>query len=426
MKLRLRIVLLVTLVALLAVGSVSGLAAEKITVIMPRHEMDLIGLWEQQTAEFEQETGIQVEFIQMSWNEVADKVLADLAAGGNTYDVIEFDNGWVAKFAGADWVEPLNSFASQEYLDSLVGGLLNTFTQDGQVLGIPWNNDTRFFFYNEAMLQAAGLTAPPRTWEEMVEQARILQENGVQFPVTEYWNQEWSLASSLAFYMYSFGTDFVDDQGIITVDKPEAVQALTFMVDMLRDMEIAHPSSVTLSQEAAADLFYRGSSAFFFQGPPVTFAYANDPERSTVVGQIQAASWLPAADEQLQATLTLPEAFAIPKSSKNKEAAWKYIEWMISPEKDKERANALGSLPLFNALYVDEELLATYPYWEQFGEQSAVAKPLLMVEWYDELVQTTIVAVQRALLGMVTPQEAADQIAQFMEGLEMNGAALVR
>ena len=158
MKLRLRIVLLVTLVALLAVGSVSGLAAEKITVIMPRHEMDLIGLWEQQTAEFEQETGIQVEFIQMSWNEVADKVLADLAAGGNTYDVIEFDNGWVAKFAGADWVEPLNSFASQEYLDSLVGGLLNTFTQDGQVLGIPWNNDTRFFFYNEAMLQAAGLT----------------------------------------------------------------------------------------------------------------------------------------------------------------------------------------------------------------------------------------------------------------------------
>jgi multiple sugar transport system substrate-binding protein len=426
MKLSFRVVLIVSLVAFFAAGSMAGHAAEKITVIMPRHEMDLIGLWEQQTAEFEQETGIEVEFIQMSWNEVADKVLADLAAGGNTYDVIEFDNGWVAKFAGADWVEPLNSFASQEYLDSLVGGLLDTFTQDGQVLGIPWNNDTRFFFYNEDMLQAAGLTAPPRTWDEMLEQARILQENGVQFPVTEYWNQEWSLASSLAFYLYSFGTDFVDDQGKITVDKPEAVKALTFMVDMLRDMEIVHPSSVTLSQEAAADLFYRGSSTFFFQGPPVTFAYANDPERSTVVGQIQAASWLPAASEDLQATLTLPEAFAIPKNSKNKEAAWKYIEWMISPERDKERANALGSLPLFNALYVDEELLAAYPYWEQFGAQSAVAKPLLMVEWYDELVQTTIVAVQRALLGMITPQEAADQIAQFMEGLEMNGVALVR
>jgi multiple sugar transport system substrate-binding protein len=43
--------------------------------------MDLKGIWEQQTAEFEQQTGIQVDLIQMSWDEVADKVLTDLAAG---------------------------------------------------------------------------------------------------------------------------------------------------------------------------------------------------------------------------------------------------------------------------------------------------------------------------------------------------------
>ena len=137
----------VLLILWLVLGTV-GASAQRITVIMPRHEMDLIGLWEQQIHEFEMETGIQVELIQMSWDEVADKVLTDLAAGGTTYDVIEFDNGWVAKFAAADWVVPLNEFASEEYLDSLLGGLLDTFTHDGQVLGIPWNNDTRFFFYN--------------------------------------------------------------------------------------------------------------------------------------------------------------------------------------------------------------------------------------------------------------------------------------
>ena len=86
-----------------------------------------------------------------------------------------------------------------------------------------------------------------------------------------------------------------------------------------------------------------------------------------------------------------------------------FIEYMISPERDKERAIALGSLPLFKELYEDEELLALYPYWEQFGEQSAKARPLLQVEWYDELVHVTIVAVQKALLGMVTPQERLDR-----------------
>lgn len=415
----------VLLILWLVLGTV-GASAQRITVIMPRHEMDLIGLWEQQIHEFEMETGIQVELIQMSWDEVADKVLTDLAAGGTTYDVIEFDNGWVAKFAAADWVVPLNEFASEEYLDSLLGGLLDTFTHDGQVLGIPWNNDTRFFFYNGEILKQAGIEEPPRTWDQVVEQALRLKEHGIAYPIAEYWNQEWALANSIAFYLYSFGANYIDNQGNITIDKSPAVDALEFMVKMIRDLEIVDPSSVTLSQEAAADLFYKGSSAFFFQGPPVTYTYANDPEYSSVIGQVEAASWLPALDPELQTTLTLPEAFAIPRGSQNKEAAWMFIEYMISPERDKERAIALGSLPLFKELYEDEELLALYPYWEQFGEQSAKARPLLQVEWYDELVHVTIVAVQKALLGMVTPQEAANEIADFLAQQEVNGVALKR
>lgn len=410
---------------MLAVGVTTF--AQEITVIMPRHEMDLEGMWERQTRQFEEESGIRVEFIQMSWDEVANKVLTDLAAGGGTYDVIEFDNGWVAKFAAADWVEPLNEYAEEDYLDALLPGLLGTFSRDGEVLGIPWNNDTRFFFYNEAMLEQAGIEQPPRTWDEVVEQARTLREAGVvESPITEYWNQEWALANSFAFYLYSFGTSYFDGEGNITIDEPQAVEALTFMVEMLRDEELVHRSAVTLSQEAAADLLYRGSAAFFFQGPPVTKNYADDPDRSQVVGEVEAAEWLPAENEDVQATLTLPEAFAIPKSSSNKDAAWEYIRYMISPERDRERADTLGSLPLFEELYTDPALLEKYPFWEQFGAQSAVARPLPQVDWYDELVQTTIVEVQRALLGVKTPQEAADTIADFLEGQEVDGTALTR
>lgn len=401
--------------------------AQQITVIMPRHEMDLVGMWERQTEQFEDETGIDVEFIQMSWDEVANKVLTDLAAGGGTYDVIEFDNGWVSQFAATGWLEPLNDYADQAYLDALLPGLLSTFSNDGNVLGIPWNNDTRFFFYNERMLNEAGIDAPPRTWDEVVEQAALLKDQGIaEAPVTDYWNQEWALANSFAFYLYSFGTSYFDDDANITIDEPQAVAALQFMVDMLREHEIVTRSAVTLSQEAAADLLYRGTSAFFFQGPPVTKNYADDPDRSQVVGEVVAAEWLPAVDADTQATLTLPEAFAIPASSRNKDAAWRYIEYMISPERDRERAEALGSLPLFTDLYTDPDLLAQYPFWEQFGAQSAVARPLPQVEWYDELVQTTIVQVQRALLGSQTAQESADNIAEFMEGREVEGTPLSR
>jgi len=403
------------------------LAKESITVIMPRHEMDLEGIWEKQTADFEDQSGIRVELIQMSWDEVADKVLADLAAGGGSYDVIEFDNGWVAKFVAADWVEPLNQFADQGYIDSLLPGLVSTFSRGDEVLGIPWNNDTRFFFYNTAHLEKAGIKAPPKTWDEMIAQSKILKEKGIcEYPTAQYWEQGWSLANSIAFYLYSFGGNYFTEEGQITINTSPAIDALQFMVDMLKKNGVAHPSSITLSQEAVADLFYRGSTTFFFQGPPGTFNYANDKTKSNIVGQVGVASWLPAQTPELQTTLTLPEAFAIPKTSKHKEAAWKFITFIISKEKDKERALEIGSLPLFKDLYTDEELLKLYPYWKQFGAQSAVARALPQVEWYDELVQQAIVSVQEALIGSKSVQEAADKIADFLEGKTVNGKPLTK
>jgi len=409
---------LLLLVSLCFTGLFVVNASSDITVLMPRHEMDLIGIWEKQTREFEMETGISVEFIQMSWDEVADKVLIDLASGGGTFDVIEFDNGWVAKFGNSGWLEPLNEIASEQYVNDLLPGLVSAFTNDGQLYGIPWNNDTRFFFYNKEMLKKAGITAPPKTWEEVVEQSKILKEKGIcEYPIAEYWNQEWALANSIAFYLYSFGGDYIENSEV-TINKSPSLDAITFMVDMLIKEELVNPSSVTLSQEAAADLFYRGSSAFFFQGPASMFNYANDPKKSQVVGDVEVASWLPGKTSSLQATLTLPEAFAIPKSSKNKDLAWKYIQFMISKKKDKERAEAIGSLPLFKDLYNDKGLLEKYPYWEQFGEQSDVAKALPQVAWYDELVQETIVDVQGALLGYITPQEATNKIANFIEKIK--------
>ena len=367
-------------VSLFAQGSnESKTQKDSITVIMPRHEMDLIGIWEAQTKAFEEETGINVEFIQMSWDEVQTKVMTDMAAGGSSYDVIEFDNGWIAKFSSADWLEPLNEYGSDEYFNSLVPGLLKTFTVKDQILGVPWNNDTRFFFYNKAMLEKAGITEAPKTWEDVLTDSKLLQDKNItKYPVAEYWNQEWALANSIAFYLYSFNTSYFDEMGNITINQPQGIKALTFMNDMLNKYEIADPSSITLSQEAAADLFYRGSSAFFFQGPPSTFNYSNDDTKSNVVGDVEVAQWLPSENSTFT-TLTLPEAFAIPKGSQNKDLAWKYISYMISVNNDKDRAMQIGSLPLFSSEYEDPELLSAYPYWEDFGKQSANSKALVFL-----------------------------------------------
>ncbi|MCX8024095.1 MAG: extracellular solute-binding protein, partial [Thermanaerothrix sp.] len=76
-------------------------AQEKITVIFPRHEADIVGAFEARVRDFEKTTGIKVELIQSDWDSVADRVIPEMATGGSAYDVVEFDNGWVAEWCGA-------------------------------------------------------------------------------------------------------------------------------------------------------------------------------------------------------------------------------------------------------------------------------------------------------------------------------------
>ena len=296
--------------------AVEEVTSQKITVIMPRHEMDLIGIWEQQTREFEEETGIQVELIQTEWEKAADKIQVELAANGSNYDVIEFDNSWVAKFLEADWVIPLDDYMPAGMKEELLPGLVNTFTFDGKLYGITWNNDTRFFMYNGAMLEEAGIQEPPHTFAELVEQTETLKEKGIaNYGWADFWPQSQALANSHAYFLYSFGGDFFDDEGNPIFNDDAGIEALQFMVDALND-KVVDPASLTYEQEDAANIFYKGDTPFFLQAWPGVYAFSNDEEQSNIVGQVKVAEGIPAKSEDLQATLNLPEAFAISKFSK--------------------------------------------------------------------------------------------------------------
>lgn len=89
-------------------------------------------------------------------------------------------------------------------------------------------------------------------------------------------------------------------------------------------------------------------------------AYTQDPNISKVAGQVK-VGLVPGATPDLSATLTLPEAYAIPANSKHKEAAWKFIQFMTSRETNKILAQEIGLLPIWTDLYTDPDLLAKYP-----------------------------------------------------------------
>ena len=85
---------------------------------------------------------------------------------------------------------------------------------------------------------------------------------------------------------------------------------------------------------------------------------------------------------------------------------------------DAAKAIALGALPIWTDLLADKELLAAYPYWENFGSQIDKATGLPSVLWYDEFVEILTVESQRIMLGEISVEDGLASMQTQCEALE--------
>lgn len=413
------VLFLVLIIQINASGQKEASDIKEITVIFPQHEADPLGAFPARVKEFTEQTGIKVNLIQMGWDAVADKVVPELASGGSAYDVVEFDNGWVSKWTNAGWVTPLDEFMSAGETDGMVPGLIDLFSgSDKKLYGLVWNNDTRFFYYNAEKLKEAGIANPPATWEELIDQSKILQEKGlVKYGFAAPWTAGSALSNELHFFAYTFGGELVNKSGSFKFNKDPNTLAALQMMKRLLDEGIVDSASLTYDQEAVMNLFLKGETAFLPQGLAGLLAYVDNPELSSVQGQV-AVGLVPGARPGLSAALTLPEALAIPKNSKNKENAWEFIKFMTSKESNKKLALEIGVLPIWVDLFADTDLAKKYPHWIDFKEQMNTAKGLSTITWYDDFADKAITEVQRCLSGDQSPEQTLNRMADLLSGFE--------
>jgi multiple sugar transport system substrate-binding protein len=273
-----------------------------------------------------------------------------------------------------------------------------------------WNNDIRFLLYNKEMVEKAGIKELPKTWEQLVKDCKMIQEKGiVKNCLAQPWEQAWPLVNDWHFFTYSFGAKMLDEGNKFAWNKDGAVEALQFMQDIIQKDKIVGESSLTFSQEAAANIFMSGEAAFFLQAWPSLYGNAQDEKLSKVVGKVN-VGLVPGVKEGVSAALALPEAMAIPKTSKHKEAAWKFIEFMTNKKTNKMMADQIGAIPIYVDLYNDADLLAKYPYWKEYGAQLTTAQGLMKVTWLDQWGQVEMAEVQKCLAGKQTPQQAIEAI----------------
>lgn len=360
---------------------------------------------------------IKVEIEYVAYDALHDKITTAMASTPPAYDVFLVDDIWYAEFAKAGYILDVTDRITQDMRSKIFAAAWDITTVNGKVYGMPWLLDEKYFYYNEELLNQAGFTAPPQTWEELVEQAKVIKEKGiVEFPIVWSWGQYEAAICDWVTLLYGNGGRLVDENGQPVFNDEIGVKTLTWMLQTIEE-GITNPASVSYVEEDVRNVFSQGQAVFATNWVYMYDLVNFNTEQSQVTGKIKMALMPAFAGSGVKsATINGSMGFSVAATSPNKDAAWKYIEFLTS--EDIQNRYSAHLLPIWQTSYQGENLAKLMSYTPanavtvpMFNEQFPFAHVRPKVPYYPEASKALQLALQLALTKQKTPKEALDEAA---------------
>ncbi|EAV41116.1 putative sugar uptake ABC transporter periplasmic solute-binding protein precursor [Stappia aggregata IAM 12614] len=361
------------------------------------------------TAKFEEANpGITVALEFVPYEALHDKIIAAAGAGDDGYDVVLFDVIWPAEFATRGFLQDVTGRIPADYTDKVFDGAWTTVEYDGKRYGMPWILDTKYLFYNTDMLEEAGISAPPKTWAELAEQAKQIKDKGiVEFPLVWSWSQsEAMICDFTTLTAANDGTFFEEGQPAFTAGG--AKDAVAFMKATL-DEGLTNPSSREYFEEDVRRVFSNGEAAFALNWTYMN-ALANDPKESKVAGKVKVAPAPGVEGKSTASSVNGSMGLGIPANSPHADEAWAYISFLT--QKDVQDDFAKLSLPIWKASYSEPKVVEGQEDLIAAAKESiAVMYPRPLVPSYTEVSDILQKNIHQVLLGQASVDEALEAAA---------------
>jgi len=327
-----------------------------------------------------------------------------LAQGSGGYDVVLFDVIWPAEYATNRVLLDVTDRITPEMDKGVLPGAWTTVTYDGKRYGMPWILDTKYLFYNKAMLAKAGIDHPPTTWDELAADAKLIKDKGIlATPIAWSWAQAEAVICDYATLVDAYGGKFLDAAGKPAFQTDGGLKALQYMVQTVKD-GITNPNSKEFLEEDVRHVFENGEAAFALNW---TYMYnlAKDPKESKVSGDVGVVPAPGVTGTSTASAVNGSMGLGITTTSKHPDEAWKFITYMTS--QPVQNAYAKLSLPIWASSYDDP---AVTKGQEELVAAAKVALPLMFprptTPKYQELSTALQVGIQQAVLGTSSPEDA--------------------
>ncbi|HUX21330.1 MAG TPA: extracellular solute-binding protein, partial [Spirochaetia bacterium] len=323
-----------------------------------------------------------------------------------------FDVIWPAEFAKQGILRDITNQIPKSMIDQVLSGAWASSDYNGHYYGIPWILDTEYLFYNKQMLKDAGISQPPTSLQELLDQAKTIKAKGiVKYPLIWAWQQSENVFLNYAVLVYGFGGSFFDNNGNPTFNTGGGLQALQYMVQSLKD-GVSNPASLQAIADDEVRVFSSKQAAFALNW---TYMYAianGDSTQSSVVGQVGVVPAPGNGGSVPMSPINGSMALGVTQFSKYPTQALDYIKYLTNTQEQEKYAEL--SFPIWKSFYDDPSK------WPKGLEPLVTAAKTSFAKLYDRPLLSnytqfsTIMQkyLQKALLDQMSPKDALDAAAK--------------
>ncbi len=317
--------------------------------------------------------------------------------GNAAPDILWYSPTLTGELVELDALEPLDDWwQSRPNRDDLDPALLETMTFEARIWSIPLGANNTAVFYRPSLFQAAGITTPPRTWDDLTQAAQQLRRdrNGdgridQRGLLLSLGKGEWNVFVWLP-WIYSAGGWLQQDDRPNLVN-PGAIAALDFGRTLVnQDLALLSPPE----RGYELDPFVSGAVAMQITGPWVL-------SQLTSAGIDFDVFPLPQAQEPA-AVLGGENLFLCRTSPEKRAAALEFFDYILSRDFQLAWATQTGFLPVTRSVQDSPEyaaFLAENPHLRVFLNQMAWARSRPLLPGYSTLSENLGRAIEATLLG---------------------------
>jgi len=271
------------------------------------------------------------------------KTAVAMASKTDRYDVIHEDYNFVPQFIAQHALEPLDGYLDRDpaykadILSDIPENVMDLYrdkpaSQGGKLYGLPPDSNCQLQFYRIDVLEKAGLK-PAETWDDAIANCKVLSEGGKNRVVGMPLKRGFWAAHVFITMLRSYGGDWFDKMEAggwhVTLDTEEGKKAFETLMQFVPYLE---PTSLNASDDEANTAMLNGTWVY----APVEWGGSsmNDP-KYTKFSDVWKVAIVPkgSGPNGRHAPHMGGLGLIMPVFSKHKEAAWEWIKFCCSGDK---------------------------------------------------------------------------------------------